>query len=360
MHSGSKRLIMNPHEKMMNGARFMMDIFIESVAGQKKPYVTALSKLLTKFRPPFKSGERIGIKLHWGERGNTGYLPPDYAREIAGWLTARGARPFIFDTTVLYSGGRRTAEESLKTAAEHGYTPEFLGCPVAIADGRDGKDVVSIPAGFKHFKTVEVGSVFDKADGFVIFSHVKGHMVSLFGGAIKNISMGFASRAQKQRMHSDYHPVLKRQQCTRCGICVEVCPTKAAEIFELDYPVYDLKKCIGCAQCIAMCPEMALEIFWESDITVFQEKLVETAAAVWKKIQGKTITINALMNIVTECDCLPGANPVISPDIGFIGGYHPVEVDEESLKRIGPDVFEKVHTGIPWRRQFSYAREIGF
>lgn len=41
----------------------------------------------------------------------------------------------------------------------------------------------------------------------------------------------------------------------------------------------------------------------------FQEKLVETAAAVWRKIHGRTIVINALLNIVAECDCLPGANP---------------------------------------------------
>jgi hypothetical protein len=185
-------------------------------------------------------------------------------------------------------------------------------------------------------------------------------MVSLFGGAIKNISMGFASRAQKQRMHSDYHPVLNKKKCTRCSFCVNICPTKAASIVEPDYPEYDLQKCIGCAQCIAMCPEMALKIFWNSDMTVFQEKLVETAAAVWKKIQAKSIVINALLNITVECDCLPGKHPVISEDSGFIGGYNPAEVDAESLKMIGPDVFEKVHQGIPWQRQFSYAREIGF
>jgi len=121
-----------------------------------------------------------------------------------------------------------------------------------------------------------------------------------------------------------------------------------------------LEKCIGCAQCIAMCPESALKIFWESDKTVFQEKLVETAAAVWQKIQGKTIVINALLNITVECDCLPGKNPIIGEDYGFIGGYHPVEVDSESLKMTGPNIFEKVHPGTPWRRQFSYAREIGF
>ena len=338
----------------------MPNVFFEAAAGKRKPYVDSLRKLLDQFCSPFDSGDSVGIKLHWGERGNKGYLPCDYAREIVAWLRARKVEPFIFDTTVLYSGGRRTAADSLKTAADHGYTSDFLKCPVIIADGADGRNVVSLPAGYRHFKTVQVASVFEQAKGFVIFSHFKGHMVSLFGGAIKNISMGFASRAQKQRMHADYHPVLHRKKCSRCGLCAAVCPTGAARISKPDYPVYDLALCIGCAQCIALCPELALEIFWNSDMKDFQEKLVETAAAVWRKIHGRTIVINALLNIVAECDCLPGANPRLHPDLGFIGGYHPVELDEASLKMTGPALFENVHPGIPWRRQFSYAREIGF
>jgi len=118
---------------------------------------------------------------------------------------------FVCDTTALYSGGRRTGSDSLKTAEKHGYTSEFLNCPIEIADGLDGRDVTDISAGFKHFKTVQVASVAENADGFVIFSHFKGHMAAFFGGAIKNISMGFASRAQKQRMHSDVRPSMKRE-----------------------------------------------------------------------------------------------------------------------------------------------------
>ncbi len=336
-----------------------MAVFFEPVRGREKPYIVSLQNILAQFGTPFMPGDRVGIKLHWGERGNEGFLPPDYAREIARWLIVRGIKPFVFDTTVLYSGGRRTAADSLKTAAEHGYSPDFLGCPVVIADGMDGRNVTTLP-GFKYFPTVEVGNVFDLANGFFIFSHVKGHLASLFGGAIKNLSMGFASRAQKQRMHADYHPALNEQLCTRCGICADVCPTQAATMTWPSYPQYDLEKCIGCAQCIAMCPKQALEISWDCDAVVFQEKLVETAAAVWKKIQGKAVCLNALINIVADCDCLPGDNPVVSPDIGFIGGVDPVELDAESLSLIGPDVFENIHPGIPWQRQFSYAREIGF
>ncbi|MBU1744699.1 MAG: DUF362 domain-containing protein, partial [Proteobacteria bacterium] len=156
----------------------------------------SLRDLLQDLYSPFTVGESVGIKIHWGERGNEGFLHPRYTREIVRWLTELGARPFVFDTTVLYSGGRRNGEESLKTAAEHGFTEGYLGCPVQIGDGMDGRDVVEIEGCGCHFPSVQAASIIRKADAFVIFSHFKGHMVSSFGGAIKNISMGMASRAQ--------------------------------------------------------------------------------------------------------------------------------------------------------------------
>jgi len=325
-----------------------------------KDAVQTLGLLLSSIRAPFVKGSNIGIKLHWGERKNRSFLPPVYAREIAHWLRNMDCRPFIFDTTVLYSGGRREGAATLRTAAENGYGEDYLGCPVVVADGLDGRDIIDIPANFKHFKTVQIGSILEKAQGFVIFSHFKGHMASGFGGAIKNLSMGFASRAQKQRMHADAHPELNQKKCVKCGLCIDVCPVGAAAAGEADYPRFDLETCIGCAQCIGMCPEMALKILWNSDDQVFQEKLVETAAAVWREIRGRSVLINALLNITEECDCFTGRNPSIAADYGFIGGSHPVALDEASLQAIGPEPFEKAHPDINWRRQFAYAREIGF
>jgi uncharacterized protein len=317
-------------------------------------------RLLDKFDNPFAVGETVGIKVHWGERGNRSYLHPRYAREIVRWLKARGIRPFAFDTTVLYSGGRRTGGASLKTASEHGFSEAYLDCPVLIGDGMDGRDVVDIDAGFVHFPTVQTASIIRKADGFIIFSHFKGHLESGFGGAIKNLSMGFASRAQKQRIHADAHPVLVAGKCNRCGLCADVCPTGAAVLSPQGMPVYDLGRCIGCSQCIALCPQVALKIFWNTDDTVFQERLVESAAAVWKEISPKTIVVNALIGIVSDCDCMPGRHPTIAEDYGFIGGLHPLAVDEASIHRIGTEPFDQAHPGLPWRRQFAYAREIGF
>jgi len=338
----------------------MADIFFRKIEGSSDQYRKYLSSLLGDLKSSFRKGDTVGIKLHWGEKGNRSFLPSTYAEEIVKWFQKQSIKPFIFDTTVLYSGGRRTGIDALKTAEEHGYTEKSLGCPVVIADGLDGRDIVDIPAGFKHFNTVQVASVIEKTDGFVIFSHFKGHMAAVFGGAIKNISMGFASRAQKQRMHSEVRPYLIREKCSRCGTCIEVCPSGAAKFDDEGYPTYDHDTCIGCAQCIALCEEMALKILWNIEDRIFQEKLIETAAAVWKRIKGRSVVINALLNITAECDCLPGENPVMFPDLGFIGGYNPVEVDAESLKLIGIEPFEKAHPNIPWKRQFEYAREIGF
>jgi uncharacterized protein len=251
---------------------------IQSASGDKPE---TLRHLLDAIRTPFRDGDRIGIKIHWGERGNRSFLQPAYTVEIIRWLQKSGLAPFVFDTTVLYSGGRRTGTDSLRTAAEHGFTESYLGCPVLIADGLDGRDVVDISANYRHFSKVQVARIIHKADGFIVFSHFKGHLESCFGGAIKNISMGFASRAQKQRMHAEARPILIPGKCTRCGFCVDVCPEGAAVLPAGSDPVYDLKTCMGCSQCIALCPQTALKIFWETDVNVFLEKLVETAAHSW-------------------------------------------------------------------------------
>ncbi|MBN1828813.1 MAG: DUF362 domain-containing protein [Deltaproteobacteria bacterium] len=338
----------------------MKSVIVEKISSEQGVYIEALSRLLDKMEFSFHRGHRIAIKIHWGERGNKTFLRPEYTVLLVKHLKSRGLNPFVFDTTVLYSGGRRRGDDSLKTAAEHGFSEDILDCPVIIGDGLDGRNIMDIKTDYRHFSVIQVARTVTEADGFVIFSHFKGHLGAGFGGAVKNISMGFASRAQKQRMHADARPELNARKCSRCGICIDICPVRAAEWGNDTFPCYDRSRCIGCAQCIANCPDMALKIHWNTDARVFQEKLIETAAAVWKIIGERSLCINGLITIGADCDCLPGDHTRIAPDIGFVGGYHPLEIDKTCLDLIGAQAFRKAHPRVPWERQFEYAEEIGF
>ncbi len=338
----------------------MAKVWTKLARGGAPEQPAALQSLLAALPAGFGAGQRIGLKVHWGERGNRSYLPPTHAAALVRWLQEKGAEPFVWDTTVLYSGGRRDGAAALETAAQHGYHAAGLGCPVLVGDGLDGRAVVDLPAGYKHFATVQVARVVDEADGFLVFSHFKGHMLAGFGGALKNLSMGFGSRAQKQRMHSDARPSLLRGRCTRCGVCVEVCPTGAAQLPLGGDPEYSMELCIGCAQCIGQCPEVALKIHWGTRPEDFQERVIETAAAVWQRLKGRSLFINALVQVSHECDCMPGPNPSIAPDWGFAAAADPVALDAACVALIGPGVFDGAHPGAPWRRQFDYAEAIGF
>ncbi len=349
-----------PPKGMQVFSTAMGDVVFEGAGGSLDVQRGALRELLSGLRAPFAPSAKVGIKLHWGERGNISYLPWELAREVVDWVRGLGCEPVVFDTTVLYRGARRSSKGALEVAYEHGYSPQNLGCPVVVADGPDGRNTTELPCGIKHFEKVEAAAIIDELDGFVIFSHFKGHLAAGFGGAIKNISMGFSSRAHKQRMHADAHPELDRERCSRCGTCIEVCPTGAAQMGGDGYPRYDLSACIGCAQCIALCPQGALRVFWQTDRRIFQERLVETAAALWRRLAGRTVLVNALVKIYSDCDCLPGENKPIAEDVGFLGGYHPVELDIESIRLVGSKPFDDAHPQAPWRRQFEFAEEIGF
>jgi len=336
---------------------------------------SALSSLLKHIELPWVvEGARIGIKLHWGEPGNITFLPPDYARSVAGDISRRGARPYICDTTTLYRGQRRNALDNLWVAHQHGFGYDSTGAPVLIADGVTGTDVISIlvPGEPLHQQTVKVASVIDQLDGIITLSHFKGHLASGFGGVLKNLAMGFASRATKQIMHADVTPELNEDKCTGCAVCAEVCPADAVKM-KNERPVFNLERCIGCAECIAMCHDGALRILWNASSSTFVEKLAETAAAVCDRIGDRMLHIQVIANVTSECDCMKRKMKPIVPDCGIIVSTDPVALDSAAcdiVNNVKPlpdagispkdgDIIKALYPEVPYRRQLEYAELLG-
>jgi uncharacterized Fe-S center protein len=307
-------------------------------------------------------GDKTAIKIHFGEQENTGFVKPRYARLIYDALLQRGASAFFSDTNALYRGGRNTPQEHLQLAYEHGFTPEIVAGPLVIVDDTKKENVSSVEINQRFVKTAKIVKLFLEADAIVDVSHFKGHMMSGFGGALKNIGMGCAAREGKLEQHCDVAPVLDKESCIGCGVCVENCPVEAITI-KNEKAELNQKRCIGCASCIACCPNKAFDVDWESGADLLQEKMVEYTQAVLKGKVKKRIFFNFAIKVTRECDCLAKDDPRIAPDIGIFASDDPVAIDQACMDSVnqtcGRDIFQEVHPRRDGRKQLAYARRLG-
>ena len=80
-----------------------------------------------------------------------------------------------------------------------------------------------------------------------------------FGGAIKQLGMGFAARGGKLISILEY-PLYRVTKSIACGICAENVILMLLPFQMLQ--VIDEEKCSGCAGCIAICPKGAIRNVW--------------------------------------------------------------------------------------------------
>lgn len=317
----------------------------------------------------------IAVKLHFGEKGNTSYIRPNFVRLVVDELWAGGANPFLTDSNTLYIGTRLEAVSHLTTAIENGFAYAVTRAPIIIADGLTGKSEVEVEINQEQFRTVFIAEAIHEAEGLVALSHFKLHEMAGFGGALKNLAMGGASRKGKLAQHSNIAPVVGEKKCTGCGECVAHCASEAIHINpETEKAVIDPAKCVGCAECIAVCPYGNIQIQWNEAIPVFLKKLVEYAYGVLLNKKDRALFINFLTQISPACDCY-GFNdfPVVS-DIGILASHDPVAIDQASadlviqapglpggqLKDLSPgsDKFRDIYPQIDWPLQLEYAEKL--
>ena len=295
-----------------------------------------------KIRDVIKLDGKIAVKVHFGEKGCTTYIPAEIVKSLCQNLKDYT----LIETNTLYKGSRTITKDHINLAKEHGFT----FAPIKILE-----DTEEIPVNLNHFKKLKIGKGLYDFNEFLIISHFKGHMMGGFGGAIKNLSMGLASRAGKLDMHAGISPEIDKSSCTECRTCINNCPVDAID----DNFIINKEICIGCAQCIAVCPSNAINIPW-GIVTAeqLQERMAEYATVLKNK---KVIYINILKNITKACDCNSRAQTPVIDDIGFLLSEDPVAIDKATNDLVNQkhkDLFEK-HNGTSGLKQIDYAEEIG-
>lgn len=273
-------------------------------------------------------GKFVAIKTHFGELGNLSFLRPNYARAVIELVKQCKGRPFLTDCNTLYPGSRKNAIEHLYCAWENGFTPMTVGCPVIIGDGLKGTDDIAVPVnGGEYIKEARIGRAVMDADVFISLTHFKGHELTGFGGAIKNIGMGCGSRAGKKDQHNNGKPVIDADACRGCKRCMRECANGGLAFDEsLRKMAVDEEKCAGCGRCIGACNFDAISFVQDAAVKELNCRMAEYAKAV---VDGRPcFHISLVCDVSPICDCHSGNDAPIIPNIGMFASFDPLALDQ--------------------------------
>lgn len=292
----------------------------------------------------------IPLKVHFGEKGNKTYIESKNFEGILEYFKEKEIESVYMETNVLYRGERTTSKNHIKLAEEHGFTQ----LPIVIADGDHGENYEEVEINKKNFKKCKIGKEIAKQKQVMIISHFKGHALAGFGGAIKQLGMGCASRGGKLAQHANSIPKISYFKCKGCGACAKNCPEKA--ITMAPKAKINKDKCVGCAACMTTCNFGAVSNSWLASLSKsFNERLAEYAYAAAK--DKNNIYITFAFNITKNCDCDGHSMKPVAKDVGVFASTDPVAIDQACL-----DVLDKVNGRCVFRRgkyTLDYAEKIG-
>lgn len=317
----------------------------------------------------------VAVKTHFGELGNLAFLRPNYSKVIADKISQAGGIPFLTDCSTLYSGKRKNAVEHLNTANINGFNTISAGCQIIIADGLKGTDDVEIPIKGDYVETAKIGRGIYDADMIITLNHFKCHELTGFGGAVKNIGMGCASKRGKMELHCSGKPTVTEKRCRGCRKCLEVCAHSAITV-NADKASIDHDRCAGCGRCIGMCPFDAIAASMDEANDIICRKVVEYAAAT---LAGKpNFHMSVIADVSPFCDCHKENDVPIIPNVGMLASFDPVALDKAcvDLSQEQPmitgsrlyvnsngvkpdDIFSCTQPGTRWQATFEHAEKMG-
>ena len=217
---------------------------------------------------------KIAVKLHSGEDGNQNYLRPDFMKELVEKLNAT-----VVECNTAYPGLRTNNEDHKVLLEKHGWSKYYN---VDIMDS-DGDIELEIPNG-KVLKKNYVGAHIKNYDSMLVLSHFKGHPMGGFGGALKQLSIGCASRRGKAYIHG------------------------AGTTEDADYVWSHL-------------PEQ----------DKFLESMADAAESIHNLFKGNIVYINVMKNMSVDCDCCEKAEDPCMDDIGILSSTDPVAIDQACI-----------------------------
>lgn len=351
--------------------------FTDLRTNPKRNLLDKIKDLLSRLRidAHMKNNDIVAIKVHFGEKGNTAYLRPVLLRAVVERIKKAGGKPFLTDTNTLYTGSRSDAVNHITTAIQNGFDYSCVNCPIVIADGLRGNSGVQIPIKGEVLKKVSIAKEIVEADCIVAVTHFKAHELSGFGGALKNLGMGCATKEGKLIQHSSVAPIVNSDTCKSCRICLEYCPANAISVSEKKASI-KADTCIGCGECLIVCPFQAIEVQWNECQDLFQKKMVEHARGALSGKEKRAFFLNFLLQISPACDCYPNSDAPIVRDIGILASIDPVSIDaascdlvnnEQSLPNTrirkplkkGEDKWKAMYPTIEWDIQLDHAERIG-
>lgn len=216
---------------------------------------------------------KTAVKLHSGEEGNQNYMKPEFVKPIVERLGGT-----VVECNTAYDGQRDTTEKHTALMKSHGWSEHF---DVDIMDAEQPDTVLAIPNG-KQIKKNYVGKHMADYDSVLVLSHFKGHPMGGFGGALKQLSIGFASSYGKAYIHG-------------AG---------------------------------------TTENIWSTEQDRFLEAMADAAWSVAEHFKNNIAYINVMCNLSVDCDCCAVAEDPCMKDIGILAGLDPVAVDQACIDLI--------------------------
>ena len=291
---------------------------------------TKLKKLIKKagIEQIEMDGKFVAFKMHFGELGNISYLRPNYAKAVADVVKELGGKPFLTDCNTMYPGSRKNALEHLECAWENGFTPLSVGCPILIGDGLKGTDDIDVPVnGGEYVKNAKIGRAVMDADVFISLTHFKGHEMTGFGGAIKNIGMGCGSRAGKTEQHCSGKPHIEEPMCRGCRKCQKECANGGLIFDEASRKMHvDQEHCVGCGRCLGACNFDAIVFDSDDAVELLNYRMAEYAKAV---VDGRPcFHISLVVDVSPNCDCHGENDAPILPNLGMFASFDPLALDQ--------------------------------